>query len=64
MGDRHVMIQGEWPQAPSRCYATFHYAYPYTTNSGTLDAAEACARLLGATDPVERRVRDLPEPPK
>lgn len=57
LGDRHVMVQHEGCEAFE--YATFHYDYRYTSNSGTLDAAEKMARSLGATDPIEHRRRDM-----
>jgi hypothetical protein len=54
-GSRHVMLQHEGMHA--FCYASFHYDYAYTCNSGTWAAAEELAISLGATKPVERRMR-------
>lgn len=58
MGARHVVMHHEGFGEPFT-YASFHYDYAYTSNSGTWDAAQSLARALGATEPVEQRVRDL-----
>lgn len=65
-GARHVMLQHEGVEP--FCYASFHYDHLYTSNSGTWEAAHALALQLGATEPIEHRVRpfvltdtDLPE---
>ena len=60
MGARHVMCQHHGLQPFT--YATFHYDYDYTSNSGTWDAAQSLARSLGAADPVEALHRDFPSP--
>lgn len=57
MGGRHVMVQHEGCEAFE--YATFNYDYRYTSNAGTWDAARRLALALGATEPVEEKVRDL-----
>jgi hypothetical protein len=54
-GGRHVMLQHEGMHA--FCYASFHYDYAYTSNSGTWAAATELAKALGATEPIERRMR-------
>jgi hypothetical protein len=56
-GDRHVMLQHEGCDA--FCYASSHYDYRYTDNAGTWTAAHKMALALGATEPVEHRMRDL-----
>lgn len=61
MGARHVMVHHEGFGDPF-AYATFHYNYAYTSNSGTLGAAINLALHLGATDPVEHRQRDFHSP--
>jgi hypothetical protein len=58
-GSRHVMLQHEG--CHPFCYASFHYDYAYTSNSGTSAAATNLAKSLGATEPVERRFRSLKE---
>jgi hypothetical protein len=59
-GGRHVMLQHEG-MAPF-CYASFHYNYAYTSNSGTWAEAQKLALALGATEPVERRSRSYAPP--
>lgn len=59
-GARHVMVQHDAPNEEPFTYCTFHYDYRHTSNSGTLAAAQAVARSLGATEPVELRNRGLP----
>jgi len=54
-GERAVMVQHEGYEPFE--YAVFNYDYRYTSNSGTWGAAEAMARQLGATDPIEHRNR-------
>ena len=56
MGSRHVVMHHEGFGDPFT-YATFHYNYAYTSNSGTWDAAHSLALSLGATEPVEQRRR-------
>lgn len=58
MGARHVVMHHEGFGEPFT-YASFHYDYAYTSNSGTWDAAERLALALGATEPVEERQRDF-----
>ena len=58
MGARHVVMHHEGFGEPFT-YASFHYNYAYTSNSGTWDAAHRLALQLGATEPVEQRQRDL-----
>ena len=61
MGARHVMVHHQGFREPFT-YATFHYDYAYTSNSGTHTDAENLARALGASEPVEHRTRspDMP----
>ena len=54
-GGRHVMLQHQGMEPFT--YASFHYNYMYTSNSGTWEAAHALARSLGAVDPIENRQR-------
>lgn len=58
MGARHVVMHHEGFGDPFT-YASFHYDYAYTSNSGTWDAAHTLALALGATEPVEQRQRDF-----
>jgi hypothetical protein len=58
MGARHVVMHHEGFGEPFT-YASFHYDYAYTSNSGTWDAAHTLALALGATEPVEQRQRDF-----
>ena len=58
MGARHVVMHHQGYGEPFT-YASFHYDYAYTSNSGTWDAAHSLALALGATEPVEQRVRDF-----
>lgn len=55
LGGRHVVLQHEGCEAFT--YASFHYDYSYTSNSGTWDAAHSLALALGATEPVENKQR-------
>jgi len=57
MGSRHVMLQHETCEPFTYC--TFHYNWAYTSNAGTHAAATAMALSLGATEPVEHRIREL-----
>lgn len=56
-GGRHVMLQHEGLEPFT--YASFHYDWRYTSNSGTWDAACRLAASLGAQEPVESRMREL-----
>lgn len=58
-GSRHVMMRHEVDGEPPFCYASFHYNYGYTSNSGTRAAAEELAKSLGAAEPVEWRQREF-----
>lgn len=55
-GERAVVMQHDGFQPFD--YAVFNYDYAYTSNSGTLNAAENLALQLGATAPVEHRPRN------
>lgn len=61
MGARHVVMHHQDFGEPFT-YATFHYEYGYTSNSGTWDQANTLALALGATEPVEHRPRELSMP--
>jgi len=61
MGARHVVMHHQGYGEPFT-YASFHYDYAYTSNSGTWDAAHSLALALGAAEPVEQRVRDFQLP--
>lgn len=61
LGDRHVMIQHDMDGSQPFCYATFHYHWQHTSNSGTRAAAEDMARALGATGEIEWRNRTIGE---
>jgi len=61
MGARHVVMHHQGYGEPFT-YASFHYDYAYTSNSGTWDAAHGLALALGATEPVEQRQRDFHMP--
>jgi hypothetical protein len=58
-GGRHVVMQHETLRPFDYC--TFNYAYGYTDNASTMNAATKMALSLGATEPVEHR-RRRPEP--
>lgn len=60
-GGRHVVLQHE--TCDPFTYASFSYDYRYTSNSGTLNAAETLALQLGATQPLEHKTRPLPSAP-
>jgi hypothetical protein len=60
-GARHVMCQHEGCEP--FCYASFHYDYAYTSNASTHAAATKLALELGATEPVEKRMRPIVFPP-
>lgn len=64
IGARHVMVQHQMDGELPFCYASFHYNYRYTSNGGTLAAAEALAREMGATDPIEHSHRALQRSPE
>lgn len=57
LGSRHVMMQHH--EHEPFTYASFHYDYRYTSNSGTVAAAESLALALGAKAPVEHRYRQF-----
>ena len=59
LGARHVMVQHDMEGEQPFCYATFHYSYMHTCNSGTRAAAEDMARSLGATGEIEWRNRPI-----
>lgn len=61
MGARHVVMHHQDFGEPFT-YATFHYDYAYTSNSGTHAAAENLARALGADEPIEHSHRDMKTP--
>lgn len=61
MGARHVVMHHQGYGEPFT-YASFHYDYAYTSNSGTWDAAYRLALALGATEPVEQRQRNFSLP--
>ena len=58
MGSRHVVLHHQGFGEPFT-YASFHYDYAYTSNSGIADAANRLAVSLGATEPVEQRRREI-----
>lgn len=60
LGERVVVLQHEGCDPFD--YAVFRYDYRYTSNSGTLNAAESLALDLGATEPIEHRYRKLKRP--
>ena len=60
MGERVVVIQHEGCEPFD--YATFAYDYRYTSNYGTMNAAQNLAISLGATDPVEQKLRPFTLP--
>ena len=60
LGERVVVLQHEGCEPFD--YAVFGYDHRYTSNAGTLAAAEALARKLGATEPIERKHRELKFP--
>ena len=55
MGERAVMRQHEGEEPFEYC--VFNYNYAHTSNAQTMADAEAMARALGATDPIEHRHR-------
>lgn len=61
MGARHVVMHHQGYGEPFT-YASFYYDYAYTSNGGTLDAANRLALSLGATEPVEQRLRYMKFP--
>ena len=58
MGGRAVMLQHQGCKPFE--YAMFNYDYRYTSNAGTLAAAEQMARSLGAGEVVEHRSTVFP----
>lgn len=60
-GGRHVVLHHHGSGKPFT-YASFHYNYAYTSNSGTWEAAHRLALALGATEPVEDRILGLKRP--
>jgi hypothetical protein len=56
-GGRAVMMQHQGMDEFE--YAKFGYQYPYSSNSGTWDAAVKMAISLGAKEPVEVRHRGV-----
>jgi hypothetical protein len=60
MGGRSVMLQHQGCDPFE--YARFGYDYRYTSNAGTLEAAEALARQLGAIGTIEHRSREMKFP--
>lgn len=56
-GARHVVLQHA--TCGPFTYATFWYGYGYTSNSGTLSAANALALQLGAMEPLEYKDRPM-----
>lgn len=61
MGGRSVMLQHQGCEPFE--YARFGYDYRYTSNGGTRAAATELAKQLGAVEPIEHRIRDLPPMP-
>lgn len=59
MGDKHVVIQSEAPDAKPFTWCTFGYNYRYTDNATQRRNAEDMARMLGASDPIEWRCRPI-----
>jgi hypothetical protein len=57
-GERVVVVQHEGMERFD--YAIFNYRYGYTDNASTRHAAVECAKSLGATEPIEQRMRALP----
>jgi len=57
-GERSVVLQHQGCEP--FVYATFGYDYRYTSSGGTLAAAQALARSLGAVDPIEMRSAPFP----
>lgn len=62
LGSKHVMVQHDAPDETPFCYATFHYDHRHTSNSTTCFEALAIAKSLGATEPIEERIRPFPRP--
>lgn len=60
-GGRHVVLQHEGCEPFT--YASVHYDWRYTNNSMTWSAALQLALALGAVEPVESRMRPLPDGP-
>lgn len=59
LGSKHVMVQHDDGESQPFAFATFRYDYRYTDNSTIRACAEALARDLGATEPIEHRSRPL-----
>ncbi len=58
-GDAHVMLQCEAPGSDAACLATVRYHYPFMDNSTRNRVATEIAKMLGASDPVEVKFRDI-----
>ena len=59
-GSQHVVVQHE--NCETFTYASFHYDYRYTVNSGIYNAANRLAVELGATEPVVHKSRPMHDP--
>jgi hypothetical protein len=57
IGSRHVMIQ-QGDSEPFQ-YASFYYDYRFTSNAHIAQQADKLAISLGASEPVECRVRTI-----
>jgi len=58
-GGAHVMVQHQNGRCEPFEYCTFNYNHMYTDNAGVRNAAKSLAVSLGATEPVEYRVREF-----
>lgn len=57
LGDAHVMLQSEAPGCEPECVATIRYVYPFVDNGTRMRLAERVAEMMGATLPVDVRIR-------
>ena len=57
LGNKHIMAQHQGLEPFT--YATLYYDYRYTSNGTIHNAAIALALSIGATEPVENRMRDF-----
>ena len=60
MGDAHVMLQSEAPDSLPACLVTVRYSYPWVDNATRDRVATEIARMFGAGEKVEFRIRKPP----
>lgn len=61
MGDRHVVVQSDAPGSEPFTVCTLRYSYLHCDNFTGRATAERIAEMFGATQPIEWRLRPLPQ---